>query len=537
MRERAASVPRILLGVAVGVFLLERALVLAAPLGWLDSDDAVVGVMAADAVAERGRVPYPWRPGDPELVPGWPLYFYGQPYHGSGTALLTAGLARIAGATYPGPVFLLAATSLLALAWLGLHHTVVRRHMGAEVASIATLLCALGPPYLLERSIRPAGNYVEVLLLGTAFLWACGRPFATGALGGLALWSNPLGGFAAPAAAWDAISRPDRLRRIAIGTGGFAIAAIPVWIGSVGSRGAPLRWLVGRAGPQPSKIPSVLDGLRDTITEHLPWVIGARGWIAGYESLPAIGWVVLALAYGAGVIALVAVALRSSHPDRDDARPGGAQPILLARALVGIVVLTLAVAVLTRMRALHEEPRYYVPLYLALPVGLAIAIARLPRRVGLALLASVLGLHAWTHAAKLGWRLDRDIRSRDQIDALVATGISTYAGDYWQSLHLTYGSEERLVVANVRGDAGNRYPRHHRLYREAAPCLGRLVRRDSREARAIFRALDRKAFTHFELVHQAFIPTRATCEGREVGQPERKKRKRDRRRKERGRAP
>ena len=135
-----------LLGLAIGVRVL-----LDARAGWLlEGDDALSALMAL-GVLEGER----------------PIMLKNQTYAGAwepyamAIAFLAFGVSRVA-AKMPE---LLNSTALVGTTWLLAHEVA-----GRTAASLAALLMALPPVYVLVLSLKPWAPYTEVMLLGTLTL-------------------------------------------------------------------------------------------------------------------------------------------------------------------------------------------------------------------------------------------------------------------------------------------------------------------------------------------------------------------------------
>jgi ABC-type uncharacterized transport system permease subunit len=131
-------------GMAVAVGL--RIWVLTSPLGGLDADEAVWGLMARHVL--HGELP---------------VFFWSQSYGGTQETLLTAGLFEIGGTSVAAlravPLALFACACVLV--WrVGL------RTIGEPGAAVAAALFAVWPAYLVWKSTRAHGFYGAALVCG-----------------------------------------------------------------------------------------------------------------------------------------------------------------------------------------------------------------------------------------------------------------------------------------------------------------------------------------------------------------------------------
>jgi 4-amino-4-deoxy-L-arabinose transferase-like glycosyltransferase len=163
--------------------------------GWpaLDSDEAVIGLMARHIL--RGDRP---------------TFFWGQNYMGPFEAYFAAPFFALLGSS----TFMLAFSALvLTLGFFATVYWLGRAAYGPMVGLLALAWLVLGPPFFLLRQLAPIGGYQELLLLGGLILlgvWSrlrlpYARPLtrmrwlgcialyaALGYLGGLGLWSDLL---------------------------------------------------------------------------------------------------------------------------------------------------------------------------------------------------------------------------------------------------------------------------------------------------------------------------------------------------------
>ncbi len=170
----------------------------------LHSDEAIVGLMAQDIAAGRQL----------------PIYFYGQRYMGALEAYAVASASSLFDnpihALRFAPAFFFAL--MVAVQYLMLTRWFSRR--GGLMGALALIACA---PMFMQWSISARGGYVEILLWGSALLWAYSewfvppapttrrglRKFAFGSLIGSGMWINPsIVLFLAPIVAHALLNRP-----------------------------------------------------------------------------------------------------------------------------------------------------------------------------------------------------------------------------------------------------------------------------------------------------------------------------------------
>src|SRR5919204_6812177 len=161
------------------VGLALRLAIVASPLGEIDGDEAVVGLMARHIAFLGER----------------PVFYWGQPYLGSLEAFSAAPLFRVFDSS---SLALKLVPTAYSLGFLALSGLLARRLFGDGPALATAAYLALPPSMWAVWSQKARGGYAELLFVGEALLlvtlWLAARPSVRGALvwgllGGLALWS------------------------------------------------------------------------------------------------------------------------------------------------------------------------------------------------------------------------------------------------------------------------------------------------------------------------------------------------------------
>lgn len=344
--------------------LLFRALPLVGSTPWYD--DAVEGLMSQDVL--RGR---------------FPLFFYGQPYHGAADRYLAAPFLMALG---PTPIALALPPLCLFLVFVASLWAATRRVFGPDVAAIAALLLAVPPFYLFGWSFDARGHYHLMLILGTWSLYLAARILeerawrsparrfvGLGLLAGLSWWINYLSvTYLAPVAValvvqgladlsrrWRPLSA-----RAALALTAFAAGSAPLF-GYYLANGLPLI-----PPGSPVNTTRTVAHVVALATEALPQILGVHDDLLGR----AYGPVYLIVA--AAVLGAVVYAARWGFATRSTPGPG---PYMVG-LLLGVAAMTLVLSVLTVYGTILRYPRYLLPLYLALPVFVGLATQALGRR-------------------------------------------------------------------------------------------------------------------------------------------------------------
>lgn len=432
-----------------------RVWTLSSPIGGLDADEAVWGLMTRHAL-------------DGELT----VFFWGQAYGGSQEVLLGvpvfALLDSSATAVRIVPLALFAAASVLV--W-----RVGRRTIGEPAAAAAAVFFAIWPPYLVWKSTRAHGFYGSMLVLSLLVLLLTvrlgERPSRRDAAGlglvlGLGWWAGPATAVVAlPAVVWLVA----RLRGKALVCLWPALPALVV---------GALPWLIWNLSHDfaslepPFEESGYVDHLRTFFWATLPTMLGLRTpftleWITAEALARAVSVAVFLL--------LVSLLLRDPP-----------------RRLLGAVALVYPVLQsLSPFSGLNEEPRYLVLLAPVLALGIAdLAATTVPRAaLAAALLAglSVNGIRELNRQEPPvppvgGVRVLADLGPA--LGTLERLGERRVRAHYAIAYRITFESRERIVAAST---GQSRRPAYQLLVsREPRPAF--VFVRDSAEERDFRRA-------------------------------------------------
>jgi hypothetical protein len=420
---RAASAWTVLAagGVLVGFAL--RGWVLSSPLGTLESDEAVVGLMALRALG-----------GD------FSVFYWGALYGGSQEALLTAVAFAVAG---PSTLLLkLVAlgvyTVAAALVWL-----VGRRTIGEPGARLAVAVFWIWPPFFVWWSTKARAYFATGLVIGLTALFLVLRlrerdSRRDAALLGIALgfgvWATLQSMLIAlPALGWLAWRRPTAYRLVPYALPGLVIGAAPwiAWNVRHGWNAVVPRAVAGGDS-------TYLERFGNFFTVVLPTWIGVRApgshdWLLG--RLVGVTIVVVVLS---GFVVLV---IR---------RPVGLEPILVVGAAFPFLYAA------TSFTFFIGEPRYLVFLgpVIALLAGWALARTTVAvTAVALAALAvaSVAGLVGYERQRIYQPGGSTDVAVPADVGPVLAMlereGVDRVLANYWIAYRLTFESDERVIAS------------------------------------------------------------------------------------------
>jgi hypothetical protein len=429
IRRDAFVVAAIVAGIAL------RAWILASPLGTLDADEAVVGLMARHVL-------------DGELS----VFYWGALYGGSQDALLAAAVFAVVGSSVLA--LKLVSVAIFAVAAL-LVWRVGRRTVGEPAARIGAALFWLWPPFLVWWSTKERGYFGSGLVLGLiAVLIALrlrdrdSRPDAAvlGLAVGLGLWVTVQSWLlAVPAIAWLVWRRPDVLRLAWIAVPAAVVGAAP-WLAWNLRHG----WNAVIPESVAGADTSYLGRFSDLFAVVLPTWLGLRvpyslDWTFG----PVVGIALLVLALAGFAYLLVR-------------RPPGVEPLL---ALAVAFPFLYAASSFT---FLITEPRYLVFLspVPALLFGRALVQPRLAAAgLAFALAVSIVGLRALERQDLFTPEVHEGGVTADLgplISRLEREGVEHVFANYWLAYRISFESSER-VIATTTGHV--RYEPHDRAVR------------------------------------------------------------------------
>jgi hypothetical protein len=442
------------------------------PLGAVEADEAVVGLMALHILAgER------------------PVFYWGQPYLGSLEAYLAAGLFAVVGASnlalklLPGLAFL----AFVLLVYVG-----ARRDYGRPVALASTLYLALPPSFLAFWSLKARGGYVELLALGQALLLLAGslgpgpvgaawRVALLGLLSGATLWTHVLGLVYVLPALLLLVTRTARARQpslLLVWLGGLLIGSAPLLVYNLTTAGETLGALSGSG----ATLESVQSNLRALLRVGLP-VMAGLGQATSSPLLFSLDWPSRpgSQPWVAGLLLAALVLLLAPRvAETRLGRVGSCSATASTRLGLALALLTPILASLGRFGELVAEPRYALPLYAATPLLLATLLGwpRRPPSWRLALLAPLVGLNCWSlltadpalnlPTSAAGSTADN---RAELIRALEQAGLSEIYTDYWLAYPLIFESQERISAAVISGGFDRFPPYAHLVAQSSRPAF------------------------------------------------------------------
>jgi hypothetical protein len=346
----------------IGLLLLGlglRLAVIASPLGEIDGDEAVVGLMARHIAFLGER----------------PVFYWGQPYLGSLEAFTAAPLFRL----FDSSTWLLKLVpTAYSLGFLALSAVLARGLFGTGPGLATAAYLAVPPAMWAVWSTKARGGYAEVLFLGQALLVvtlmlarAPNRRLAMlwGLLAGLAFWTHLLAiVYLGPALVFLGLGRRGRFAPGQVGmlVLGVLIGMLPLLIDNLANGFLTLGALL-----QPPDLPidppaqfvrffrvgvPVLLGLGQPTTSQSmfdqDWPLRPAGHL--FVALVAVAALTLAvLTYWPAVRRLVVC---------------GADRLSAPALLVFVAIVVPPVVALTRFGFFVSEPRYALPLYSTVPL-------------------------------------------------------------------------------------------------------------------------------------------------------------------------
>ncbi len=308
----------------------------------LHSDEAIVGLMAQDIAEGRSL----------------PLYFYGQRYMGALEAYAIAAVSPL----FDDPIHALRFGPACFFALLvAVQYLMLTRWFGRRGGLMGALALLAAAPMLTQWSISARGGYIEIILWGSALIWAYSewfveplpprrrqvQRFVFGAILGSGWWINPsILMFVLPIAAHALLNRPlaavlaipglgTRLKRAASRTGVATLPALfilallllnvtwSVWVEPGRVRKVLLLGLV----PQP-----IAAGILATIAVAAIALAVVKTNVVGRarQLLQTNGMMILGMLAGAAPAALYVLQTVTGSRPMDPSLPLGLRPLWLA---------------------------------------------------------------------------------------------------------------------------------------------------------------------------------------------------------------
>jgi hypothetical protein len=402
----------------------------------------------------------------------FPLFYYGQHWFGSLSAVVHAAVFLVLGGIPPWSIHV--APLLFFLGFSLALYLLTRDALGPAVASWALLWNVVTPVHLSEYTVMPHGGYVEALMLGTVLLWLSVRLglaqeiwrknvyyVLLGLAGGLAWWTSPLVIYQVVASGVYVVMR-ERLAALVKGTvlslPAFFIGAAPFFYFYATDPYAGVLSLGG--GHAWSHVPT---GLYLLFAERLPVYLDwdLFPWKASFaHGLAAVvyGWATLFFLWR------LRKSFRAQHPLRNAA----IFPIFF-------VVFVLLFAASAHIR--REAPQYAIPLSAFFPVALGFWLVHAShtwRPLAWSGAAALFLLHGWTTVT---WVVNSAPQAEswtqdylNLIHSLEAKGAKRlYTRSPPGSELLNFYARERIIASLM---AGERYaPNFNALEREPEPAF------------------------------------------------------------------
>ena len=447
--ERPRISDGVFLLLAVGLAVCVRLDLLWASNFVLDSDEAIVGLMAKHILEGRGV----------------PVFYYGQHYMGSFEALMVSGVFTLLGMSSAAVKLV---PFLFSLALVPLVYRLALEMTDRLGARVATVLIALPPAPLIVWSSMARGGFIELIVIGTgALLLTCrwlkaespslGATALIGFLLGFGWWVNfQIVFFLGPIGLMmllHLVRRAPRLipRHFGVGTGGFVLGSLPFWVYNFAHDFASFSMF---QGAKPGRLSEHISGFFSTA---LPSILGAKRFWQVEDVFPFATAVVFCL-YGALAVGLLVVRrreVRALFTLRCDA----ARPVELCALFVVTCGLVFCAS---SFGFLVQAPRYLLPMYVGLfvLVGVVVSVvARRQRNLALGIVVAILGIN--TASMYLGGRAvpgqplvyDGDRVANDHTELLAwltENGVPWVRTNYWIGYRLAFETGERTRFSLFR---------------------------------------------------------------------------------------
>ncbi|HEY1297417.1 MAG TPA: glycosyltransferase family 39 protein [Chloroflexota bacterium] len=431
-----------------------RLAVIASPLGEIDGDEAVVGLMARHIAFLGER----------------PVFYWGQPYLGSLEAFTAAPLFRLFNSSTP---LLKLVPTAYSLGFLVLSALLGRQLFGTGPGLATAAYLAVPPSMWAVWSTKARGGYAEVLFLGAALLLATlalahapTRRLAMlwGLLAGLSFWTHLLAVvYLLPAIVYLLVGRRARFPKAhyALAGLGLMVGMLPMILDNLGNGFRTVGSLV-----QPPDLPidppaqffrffrvgvPVLLGLGQPTTSEALFDLDWLDRPAGHFGV------------ALGAVAVLTVVLLVYLPAVRRLFVCGADDEAAPALLVMVALVVPPVVALTRFGFFVSEPRYALPLYSTVPLLFG-ALWRVPwQAIRWPAVGALLAFNLWslTSTDLRLWRPedtpDSTAATRTQlVQFLVPQDRHQMYTDYWIGYPVMFETRE-TVLAYITSGGFNRY--------------------------------------------------------------------------------
>jgi len=464
LRE-AYVIPFLLIGILTLAVLI-RLYLLEYPLGSLDSDEAIEGLMAKHILTQQER----------------PILYYYLPYMGGLKAHLAALVFYFFGVSAAG---LKGVSAFFFLVFVFLMFIFARKLTDPQTALLTTLILTISPAFLALRSIYAGAAYMEVLAFGTALLVILVKILypvefqaeglskdskvpdplrwysLAGFLAGVGFWTNPLIIYYLLTFLFFWFLK-DKLfifrRSFVVFLLFFVIGVFPLLIWNLEHQWGTYAFFAGEEKtPMDSQLLQFPANLHNLLTQAFPILVGTHRQYDGVNLVGDLSYVVLGVYLLSFVYALgrydrsLSSLLRLSLPPR----PGLEIPIVLTF----VIVLLFCVS---KFGTLAQVPRYLLPLYSALPLFLALLLLRIKKSstvLFVLLLSSVLGAN---FLGILSIHENSRLKARafqTFLHILQDRHIRYVSTDYWIAYRITFASNEEIICSpNLGPTPEDKYP-------------------------------------------------------------------------------
>ena len=420
----------LIVGIGIRVFLL------LSPFGDLDSDEAVVGLMAQDMLQGDYRA-----------------FFWGQTYGGTAETWLIAQVFAVFGASVTTLRLTMLAlnAAIVVLIWRVAQQMLPRRN-----AAYVAIMAIIWPPFTLWWYMKSPGFYNITLIFGLASLLLALRTAAAprwfhglflGVLVGLGFWNSPLSiVFTVPAVAYFVIRRPRSILLAPFLVSGFAIGVLP-WLANNLANG----WQSLAAGQGFDLWSTYRERAWSFVTTAFPTLLGLKMpgtcWFARQCDFDA-GWTMSRLSPILYVIVLAGLLASLVYTIA-----GRKWKFLLM--LAPIIAYPFLYAMRNDFTWWVGHPRYLLPLAPLLTILLGLACSRTPVAAGLIVALAVVSVVTFVSWDPVADPNTHHVEGREElIEHLDSLGVTAaYSDSYWLGYSISFLSGRRIemvAIANSR---------------------------------------------------------------------------------------
>ncbi len=418
----------------------------------LDSDQAVVGLMAKHILNGES-----------------PVFYYGQPYLGSLEAFWVALNFKLFGVS----TFILdMSIAELSILYFLVVYVFAKNVFNRWIGLMSLIYVVAAPFYLEYHYVLARGAYIELLILGTLFLWLLyvlfyedkwkSRPFLysiiVGFLAGVMWWLHPMSVYYILTAVVVVLLSGRAFlfsKYVWLSAGSFILGSLPFWVWHYERHFHMLNFLFQGGAPH------YLKSFLNMWTFEIPILLGLYKWLTPASQIPVLSKILFGIfLFSIFWMTVKSIVLRNNNSTK---RENG-------RLIVIIFMVVVTLVYMCSGWGTDKFPRHLIPVFSVVPIFIACFIYDIskfsrPLAGAVFLLFVFSGLYsAYPDMFPVARRVSNykamSVCEKKLFNFLLGKGIrGVYSPNYWLGMKLTFKSDEKVIFATLWG----RYPKYVKM--------------------------------------------------------------------------